>query len=241
MSNRYRDSFGDRKRLFPVNHVRNLEQALRNIETVVAADADGIFLIGHGMPYQKLVEIYQGVRSRYPEFWIGLNCLDLPAYEAIEVVAGGLSQQPNGLWSDDIGVRERPRDSNGYAERCQQRMATLGFTGCYFGGTAFKYQVAVASKDLPQVAKLATQYADVVTTSGVGTGHMPEISKIMTMREAIGRHPLAIASGIAIENVKLFLPYTDAFLVASSLETQPKSDELDLERVKALAAVIHGD
>ena len=59
------------------------------------------------------------------------------------------------------------------------------------------------------------------------------------MKEAIGDHPLAIASGISLENVEQFLPYSDAFLVATSL-LKPGTEDFDPQRVKDLVRAVRG-
>jgi predicted TIM-barrel enzyme len=49
--------------------------------------------------------------------------------------------------------------------------------------------------------------------------------------------PLAVASGIRCENVELFLPHVDAFLVASDIEE--RLGVLSLSRTRELAESIH--
>ena len=60
------------------------------------------------------------------------------------------------------------------------------------------------------------------------------------MRSGAGTHPLALASGVSPENVDGFLPYVDAYLVASEIETAKYSGILVPERTKLLAKKIHG-
>ncbi|MBN1755727.1 hypothetical protein JW877_05885 [bacterium] len=51
---------------------------------------------------------------------------------------------------------------------------------------------------LGKAAKIATNYMDVITTSGPGIGHEPDLKKIRIMKEAIGDFPLpSIAGSIA--------------------------------------------
>ena len=60
------------------------------------------------------------------------------------------------------------------------------------------------------------------------------------MRAGADAHPLALASGVSPENVAGFLPYVDAYLVASEIETAKYSGILVPERTQLLAARIHG-
>jgi predicted TIM-barrel enzyme len=77
---------------------------------------------------------------------------------------------------------------------------------------------------------------DVVTTSGPGTGHAAEVEKIRRMKQALADAPLAIASGIAPENVGHYLPYADAFLVATGISRS--FTELDATRVRLLVECV---
>ena len=78
---------------------------------------------------------------------------------------------------------------------------------------------------------------DVVTTSGIATGLAADVSKIEQMREGIGDHALAIASGITPENVFMYLPFCDCFLVATGISDS--HTELNAGKVRSLAEQIH--
>ena len=56
-----------------------------------------------------------------------------------------------------------------------------------------------------------------VTTSGPGTGHAPEVSKLQAMKSAIGDFPVAVASGVSSSNVESFLPYAHCYLIATGI------------------------
>jgi predicted TIM-barrel enzyme len=84
----------------------------------------------------------------------------------------------------------------------------------------------------------AAQGVHVVTTSGPATGSPALVSKVQVMRAALGDHALALASGITPENVRIYLPYVDAYLVASGIERS--FGEFDPARLRALAELIHG-
>lgn len=111
--------------------------------------------------------------------------------------------------------------------------------GRYFGGVAFKTQVEIQDpKELVAVVKAAMPFMDVVTTSGEGTGLAAEAVKTRLMKIAIGCKPLAIASGITPENVWDYLPFADAFLVATGVSKDFYT--LDETRVRALVEACRG-
>ncbi|MFA6183601.1 MAG: hypothetical protein WC682_00690 [Parcubacteria group bacterium] len=226
--NKVEKAFGRKKAFFPVIHVANEGQALRNVAVAVKAKADGIFLINHTIRAIKLIEIFLIIKKEFPTLWIGINFLDLYNYQAAEQV---VKIGADGLWTDNAGVSEVA------IERPIIRDELLGkWSGLYFGGVAFKYQEEI--RDVATVAKLSLDVVDVVTTSGTQTGLAPQIDKISTIREAIGDNfPMAIASGIAIENVESFLPFCDCFLVATGISFS--HTELDAEKTWLLSNLIH--
>ena len=215
--------------LLPVIHVESEEQALRNAQIAYEAGCGGVFLINHDIPYTALLEIHHTVYQTWPEWWIGVNCLDLEPAQ----IFGVISEEVAGVWVDNAKIVEQ-RAAQPAAEKIQQARQKSGWSGLYFGGVAFKYQRAVA--DVGQAARLAGGYMDVVTTSGPGTGQAARREKIAAMKAALGEAPLALASGISLTNIDHYLGLADYFLVATSIS---KSwTELDPGLVGQLAGKI---
>jgi len=207
-----------------VIHVEHLSQAARNAQIAQDEGADGIFLINHSLPALGLVECYNYIHEKQSDFWIGLNCLDL-GMSAVDFVP----KTTAGLWIDNAGISE-DEDPVAAARTFAERRRRSGWQGIYFGGVAFKYQDPV--DDVAEAARLAVPFVDVITTSGEGTGEAADVSKIRQMKETIGRHPLAIASGITPENVAEYLPWADCLLVATGVSDS--HTELNPSRVRAL-------
>ena len=217
------------KKFLPVIHVLDLNQMLRNIAISKSNGADGVFLINHGsISSKELIGLYAKAIETYPDFWIGINFLDLSGHEVFQRVP----ESVRGIWVDDGGVDEESREHAKLIYRSRKRSS---FTGVYFGGVAFKGQVEV--KDVKKIAKKATKYMDVVTTSGPMTGVSASIEKVSSMKKSIGERSLALASGVTIDNVDNYLPYVDYFLVATGISTN--FHELDPVRVQKLAEKIH--
>jgi hypothetical protein len=224
----FKETFQGKHTFLAVIHVEGGTQALRNAHIAEQEGADGIFLINHSLPYISLLECYELVQEQLPDFWIGLNCLDLGAF-----AVSYIPKRTQGLWVDNAGIKE-DENSTEEAKGFAALRKNSGWQGIYFGGVAFKYQQEVA--DVAKVAKLAIPFVDVITTSGPGTGKAADITKIRTMKEAIGNHPLAIASGITPENVCQYTPYADCFLVATGI-SDPHA-ELNPTRVRALSRAL---
>lgn len=225
MITKFRQQFRQRHVILPVIHVVDRAQAERNAHIAHDAGADGVFLINHDIDYRVLLAVYEGLTAVFPRWWLGVNCLDLTAAATFAALPPGMA----GVWVDNAEIDESDSVQPA-AERVQEAQQQSNWQGLYFGGVAFKYQREVA--DLGRAAQTAVAYMDVVTTSGPGTGHAANIAKIRTMKQAIGDHPLAIASGITPENIGDYLPHADCFLVATGISH--RFDQFDPARVQAL-------
>lgn len=222
----FKEVFKNEHAILPVIHVETLKQALENARIAQGEGADGVFLISmQGMGHSLLLNIHRGVRKQLPGLWMGINFLGVqPAYTF------DYGENIEGIWVDNAGINESSEGQDIPISIAHKRRVR-GWEGLYFGGVAFKYQAPVL--DLGRVAKIATQFVDVVTTSGDGTGLPPSVEKIKVMKQAMGNHPLAIASGISSGNIVNYLPYTDAFLVATSL-LKPGTEYFDPQKMEAL-------
>lgn len=217
--------------ILPVIHVESLDQTLRNVEIARQHDSDGVFLINHGSSCLDLLAIHHNVFNEFPDWWLGVNCLDLEPWEIFDK----LTPEVAGVWVDNAYIDEQTEHQR-TAEKIQDARTKSGWQGLYFGGVAFKYQREVS--ELERAALLATPYMDIVTTSGPGTGKAAQVSKIQRMKQAIGSFPLAIASGITPENVHHYLNLADCFLVATGISHN--LTELDPKLVRNLVARVRG-
>lgn len=221
--------FSRRHVILPVIHVASQVQTLRNVRIAREAQTDGVFLINHQMSSRALLAIHRAVVAEHPDWWVGVNCLDLSPEEVFQHIDNTVS----GVWVDNALIDENS-DVQIEAEYVLDTRKSSGWTGLYFGGVAFKYQRPV--DDLTQAAISASPYMDVVTTSGPGTGEAALPEKLKIMKQALGAHPLAIASGITPENVGDYLSSADCFLVATGISKS--FEELDPDRVNMLVQAI---
>lgn len=226
---RFRAVFANRHVVLPIVHVAGQEQAARNVQISRDCGADGNFLISHGLVSdEELLDIHQAVVAEQSGWFVGVNCLGLSAEGVFRLTGPDMA----GVWVDDALIEEsevQPR-----AERVLQAQRESGWQGLYFGGVAFKYQRPV--RDLAAAARQAAPYMDVVTTSGPGTGQAAAPEKIRIMKQALGQHPLGIASGVTPENVTNYLDWADCFLVATGVSYT--FEELDPARLRDLVRVV---
>ncbi len=230
------------KRFFPVIHCidpfeqQGIGHAIGNTKIAIKNKADGVFLIGHSINFRSLCDIYEHVRKQFPEIWIGINFLDITGMNGwgslgrVANTCRGL----NALWIDTTP---------------EERFGINGF-GTFdsieiFGGVAFKYiNPDIRGEELKKSCDQAGQLVDVITTSGTKTGSAPDVAKLEEIRKNIGDEKrLALASGVTLKNVSLFLPTVSDFLVASSITERVKDfgnhEYLVPEKVLALATQIH--
>lgn len=221
---RFRSRWPSGRVVLPVIHSTSTEQVLRNVEVAVGAGADGAFLIDHAdVGWGALLGFWREAKARFPGFWLGVNCLDRsPTWVASW-------PEVEGMWSDNAFVFERSAEQL-LAGRIRDAVRDAGWDGVYFGGVAFKGQRKVLPDWYGEAAAKATPYVDVVTTSGPGTGMPAEVGKVRAMREAVGDSPIALASGVTPGNVADYLPFVDAFLVASGISRDFEDLDPDLTR-----------
>lgn len=230
----YRKIFNNKHTILPVIHAKDDYQIKYNAEIAFKAGADGVWLINHEMSAVDLIVHAQGVTKLYPEWFIGINCLDKDP----EYMLNSAPYDIKGVWSDNAYIyensekQERASEIHELLKVYQQQGTTL-----YFGGVAFKYQKPVS--DCAKAAKIAKDYVDVVVTSGLATGEAADLDKIIRMKEAVGSFPLAVASGITPENVKAYLPYTDCFMVATGVSKN--FHEFDPVKLEKLIEVVRNN
>ncbi|MGD2215749.1 MAG: BtpA/SgcQ family protein [Gemmatimonadales bacterium] len=225
MAAEFRRVFSRRHVVLPVVHVESEQQARRNTDLARQAGADGVFLINHFSDCEDLLAIHRKVCEDHPDWWVGVNCLDLDPPQVFKAVTDRVA----GIWVDNAGIDEREAEQP-LAEEAAAACERSSWEGLYFGGVAFKYQRPV--EDLTRAARLAVRFMDVVTTSGPGTGIAAACEKIAAMKEAVGDFPLAIASGITPDNVADYLDVADCFLVATGISRS--FTELDPDKVREL-------
>ncbi len=234
-------AFDGRRVVLPVVHVRDAEQTLRNVEMAYRNRCNGVFLIGHGLAADYVLDVAKQVKHVFPNFWLGVNFLDLSPEQSLERLEWAKNQDLyiEGLWCDSVGIDEDVETGRLFANELQdiaQLRAELKWSGLLFGGVAFKYQRPI--KNFKKAAELARNYIDIVTTSGEATALPPDPEKIRIMASAANPKCLAIASGLSVENVKLF-PDCRIFLVSSSISRSfYEFDEKELDEfVSAVVAM----
>ncbi|OED38730.1 adenine phosphoribosyltransferase [Chromatiales bacterium (ex Bugula neritina AB1)] len=239
---KFRQNFGGRGvAVLPVIHVLDNQQAERNIERARDGGCPGVFLINHDFPYERFLPIIRHCRLCFPDYWIGVNFLAVTGKTAFPILAELRDEgvRVDAYWADDARIDEKkPVDNQPEASEIAGVRNDCNWNGLYFGGTAFKKQREIDPADYARSATIACEYMDVVTTSGIATGHSADLGKIETFRRACGDSPVALASGITPENVSDYAPWVDAVLVATGINIRDDFYTIDPARLAALLSQI---
>ena len=223
--------------MLPVIHVLETERTLQNIDVLIRAGAAGCFLINHDFEMEGLLPILRDVRARHPGLWMGCNFLAVTGKDAFPVL-GQLQAEGcmvDGYWADDARIDETRRNPED-ADAIAGARAMSGWSGMYFGGTAFKKQRPVDPAHYEEAARIAATRMDVVTTSGVATGEEADLTKIEDFRRGIGETAMALASGITPDNARSYSD-VDAFLVATGINHPGNFYDIDPDRLNGLMAI----
>ncbi|MFD1330373.1 hypothetical protein [Mycoplana ramosa] len=225
--------------VLPVIHVLDSEQTERNLRIAMQAGAPGVLLINHDISVEAFLPIIRSARARFPSAWIGVNFLAVTGKAAFPIL-GELQREGvavDAYWADDACLNEmEPVDNQKDAAEIEAIRKASGWEGLYMGGTCFKKQREVAPEHYEVSARIAVSWMDVVTTSGIATGHAPELEKIETFRRGVGDAALALASGITPENAPVFAPLVDCFIVGTGISYEGDFHNLDPERLARLLA-----
>ncbi len=224
--------------VLPVIHVLDIARTIENVQITVGEGAAGCFLINHDFDIDRFEPIIRAVRSAFPALWMGVNFLAVTGRDAFPVLA---SLQQDGCdvdayWADDARIDEAGGALQPEAEEIDQVREACGWTGMYFGGTAFKKQREVSSAHYTQAARAAANHMEVITTSGVATGKEADLAKIEAFRNGIHDRPLALASGITPDNAERYAD-VDCFLVATGINQQDNFYDINPARLKKLMQV----
>lgn len=166
--------------------------------------ASGVFLtIGDAtISPQQIIDCYKYVRRIYNNQFIGINFMCNH-----KIAAELIPEDANALWIDKgLGSIDYYDEIN----ETKNILKCRNWNGLYFGVANYD--------DLKNLYWESSNYFDVCVTSGVSTGISidPEILEIVSSKA--NNTPLALASGININNVGDFISHVKYFIVGTGVE-----------------------
>ena len=223
--------------ILPVIHVLDDARTAANIDHIIDAGLKGCFLINHDFGIDAFLPVLEAIRGRYSDFWIGVNFLAVTGLKAFPILAD-LDERGvriDAYWADDARIDESAVTQE-EADNIAATRTACGWEGLYFGGTAFKKQRPVDPKDYARAAGIAGGFMDVVTTSGIATGHSADLGKLAEFRGALPDRPIALASGITPDNATDY-DMVDCFMVATGINFENDFYNIDPARLSHLVNV----
>ena len=222
--------------VLPVIHVLETGRTIKNISKIIRSGASGCFLINHDFGVEEFVPIIMQVRAKFPALWLGVNFLATTGDRAFPILEKLSSKNCyiDAYWADDACIDEN--GENIKAKSISEIRKKCNWEGLYFGGTAFKKQRSIPVNRYKESAAYATQFMDVVTTSGPATGKEVDLEKIRLFRSGVKNKPLAIASGVSIENVVKYAD-VDCFLIATGINKTNNFYDIDQEKLDKLMKI----
>ena len=223
--------------ILPVIHVLDDARTAANIDHIIDAGLKGCFLINHDFGIDAFLPVLEAIRGRYPDFWIGVNFLAVTGLKAFPILADldARGVRIDAYWADDARIDESAVTQE-EADNIAATRTACGWEGLYFGGTAFKKQRPVDPKDYACAAGIAGGFMDVVTTSGIATGHSADLGKLAEFRGALPDRPIALASGITPDNATDY-DMVDCFMVATGINFENDFYNIDPARLSHLVNV----
>ena len=224
-------------KVFPVVHIQDTEQAREQTDIAFESGADGVYLISHSSGVSPAVlKAFEAVKKDHEDDYIGINLLAGRPDTSFNIISRALAHEaihtaPDALWVDE--ATHSLEDIHALLDANILRQSSAELKGVRFlGGVAFKYTRLYTDnpRHAASAAHMLQDYMDVVTTSGQGTGYAPSPAKIAAIKEVIDK-PLAVASGVSLQNIGDYGNNIDEVLVASSVETVPYSGIFDKSKL----------
>ena len=215
-------------KIIPVIHTIDLTQVKYNLDLCKNNGVDFVFLINHGFGpkcVDTLINYHNFAKENY-DIKIGLNFLQLDTPEAMAIV-NSMETKPDALWVDKSYITPNDLSKADLIKELNDKSIK------YFGAVAFKYQKQPTKDELQLVCETATNYMDVITTSGAATGVAADLEKIRTIKSYISNHEMAIASGVDYKNKDMYSDFVDYLLVASSI-TNPQTEMIIESKLKEI-------
>jgi predicted TIM-barrel enzyme len=179
-----------------------MKHTLEQCRIAVENNTDGVSVIAHSgsLTKQDLIDTAAEIKKRHPHLLVTINFLG----EADE----DMNQVPefaDGIWTD-FGVDSRGYQSCVLKAAAVRQTAKSDWSGLWFAGFFHKggRRGNVEDHVLQTLTDqcLALHSSVVPTFTGPGTGQSADTALLTRIHRAIaGRKPMAIASGITVQNV----------------------------------------
>lgn len=194
--------------IIPVIHHIDEKTTFENVKICSNNNVYGIFLIQMDGKNETLTNLAKKIKLEFESLKVGVNHLGYYAKESVlECINYGLDM----CWSDNSIVSSEHISNE--ALEIQKEIKNMDFK--FFNSVAFKYQKKEPNPPLAAIKSKSLGF--IPTTSGVATGVFADLNKIKAIKNDLKEYPLALASGLNVDNVKDFQPYINFGLVSTGI------------------------
>ena len=200
-----------------------LERTLKQVKIAFDNHANGVILtIGEGgLTVKTILECYAYIRKIYKTQFIGINFMC-----DSKIAAESIPSDATALWVDKgLGYTNYINDIINIKQILKDRK----WKGLFFGGFCLKGNNQVLFDSTEYFKSLTWEpekYFDVCVTSGISTGIPITYENFLIVKEKANKMPIAIASGINIQNIDLFVNHVDYFVVGTGVEEDSKDENI---------------
>jgi membrane complex biogenesis BtpA family protein len=229
-----------------VNAIR--EQLLRDADALVTGGVHALMMENFGdVPFfpaavpphtaARMTVLADEIRRRFASVPLGINVLRNDGCTALAIAhaVGAEFIRVNVL----CGVRVADQGIlHGIAHELLRLRSLLNANNIrIFADVDVKHSATLAARPIGDEVDDTVEraLADAVIVSGAGTGKPTELEKVKSVRNAAGKTPVYIGSGITTETIANYLPFADGFIVGTAFkENGIATNPVDVERVKSL-------
>lgn len=174
---------GHRPILLTVIPTLETAQAAGEVEQAIKDGADGVFLINHGIGFQKFLPIAGEIAAAHPDLFLGVNCQDLRPQDVFYRLPPGIAA----VWASDAGILPHSPET---LAAIQQARRETGWEGFYFGGVSAAIFEHLTPGSLA-VLKAGAELVDILTIGWPVNHLVPDRAATLRIRQAILNKPLA--------------------------------------------------
>jgi membrane complex biogenesis BtpA family protein len=148
----------------------------------------------------------------------------------VREVFSGLYESDMGLWAPNAGEALRFRRQIG-ADQVRVFFNVM---------PEFSWSLGPRDLALRAYSAVVSSLADVILVSGPMAGTEPDLTHVVTVKEAVGEVPVLLNTGAKPDNIEAYLAVADGVIVGSCLKIDGSTwNPVDLERVKDFMHVVH--
>ena len=220
--------FSQRPAFLPVIYTSDAERALWTVDKVITAGADGVFLVSHGVGYQRLLRAAQTARSNHPQLFIGVNCVDLRPQDII-------CRLPNGIDAVWCNETRTSKDCSSALAAIRQARQQTGWTGYFFMDLALNSgREADSASGGP--AALLDSVSGLTITANDPADLTPE--RLAAVRRRFSHQVIALAGINSPATLHKLVGQLDCVMASASRDNG--LEQLDLDLANRIAATVHG-